>query len=268
MEAIAVSSDWVTTGLSAVVILLASVVHGIAGFGFAQVSMGIMPLFRSPASASIIFTATAVVSNGRVWWSVRDAFDWRKWIVPVGGLVVGMPLGIVVFSGFNEAQMRVAIGAVLVLAVVVVGATQQLDVVTDWIEESDYRPGNVIGATAGLLAGILGGAVAEPGDRVVGEVGAALERQLREGSFEFRRGQRPEEVDDTGEFVGIERRVRRGRRHGRQRLDCLPGGVDQQQRLCRLEHRLQYLLEALPVQIRPGNHGFNISTSVFNFNDE
>jgi len=145
----------------------AAAVHGIAGFGFAQVSMGIMPLFRSPSSASIIFTATAVVANARVWWSVRDASDWEKvdrscrW-----GLVVGMPLGIVVFSGFDAAQMRVAIGAVLVLAVIVVGATQQLDVVTDWIEEKDYRPG-IIGATAGLLAGILGGAVAVPGPPMI-----------------------------------------------------------------------------------------------------
>jgi len=133
MVAVSMTSDWVTTGLSAVVILVAAAVHGIAGFGFAQVSMGVMPLFRSPSSASIIFTATAVVANGRVLWSVRDAFDWEKWIVPVGGLVVGMPLGIFVFSGFDAAQMRVAIGAVLVLAVIVVGATQQLDVVTDWI---------------------------------------------------------------------------------------------------------------------------------------
>ncbi|WP_254524944.1 sulfite exporter TauE/SafE family protein [Natrinema caseinilyticum] len=155
------------TGLSAVVILVASVIHGIAGFGFAQVSMGLMPLFRSPSSASIIFTATAVVSNARVWWSVRDAFDWEKWIVPVGGLVVGMPLGIYVFSQFNKAQMRVAIGAVLVLAVIIVGATQQLDTVTDWIEDKDYRPGKIVGATAGLLAGIFGGAVAVPGPPMI-----------------------------------------------------------------------------------------------------
>ncbi len=161
------TSNWVMTGLSAVVILVASVIHGIAGFGFAQVSMGLMPLFRSPSSASIIFTATAVVSNARVWWSVRDAFDWEKWIVPVGGLVVGMPLGIYVFSQFNKAQMRVAIGAVLVLAVIIVGATQQLDTVTDWIEDKDYRPGKIVGATAGLLAGIFGGAVAVPGPPMI-----------------------------------------------------------------------------------------------------
>src|SRR6056297_2840527 len=129
--------------------------------------MGVMPLFRSPSSASIIFTATAVVSNARVWWSVRDAFDWRKWIVPIGGLVAGMPLGIYVFSRFNEAQMRVAIGAVLVLAVIIVGATQQLDVVTDWIEDMDYRPGKTVGATAGLLAGIFGGSVAVPGPPMI-----------------------------------------------------------------------------------------------------
>jgi len=161
------TSNWVTTGLSAVVILVASVIHGIAGFGFAQVSMGLMPLFRSPSAASIIFTATAVVSNARVWWSVRDAFDWRRWLVPVGGLVVGMPLGIYVFSRFSGAEMRVAIGAVLVVAVVVVGATQQLDVVTDWIEANGYRPGKVVGATAGLLAGIFGGAVAVPGPPMI-----------------------------------------------------------------------------------------------------
>ncbi len=53
------------------------------------------------------------------------------------------------------------------LAVIVVGATQQLDVVTDWIEARDYRPGKAIGATAGLFAGIFGGAVAVPGPPMI-----------------------------------------------------------------------------------------------------
>ncbi|MFC4247728.1 sulfite exporter TauE/SafE family protein [Natribaculum luteum] len=159
--------DWLISGLTALVILVASVVHGIAGFGFAQVSMGLLPLFRSPTSASIIFTVAAVVSNGRVWWSVRDAFDWRKWIVPMAGLVVGMPLGIYVFQQFNRAQMRAAIGVVLVIAVIVVGAMRQIDAVTDWIDRKGYRPGRLTGATAGLFAGILGGAVAVPGPPMI-----------------------------------------------------------------------------------------------------
>ncbi|MFC7047040.1 sulfite exporter TauE/SafE family protein [Halobacteriaceae archaeon GCM10025711] len=159
--------DWFVTGLTALVILVASVVHGIAGFGFAQLSMGLMPLFRSPSSASIIFTVAAVASNARVWWSVRDAFDWRKWAVPVAGLVVGLPLGIYIFSRFDAAQMRVAIGVVLLLAVVIVGATRQSDAVTDWIDERGYRPGRAVGVTAGLFAGIFGGAVAVPGPPMI-----------------------------------------------------------------------------------------------------
>lgn len=159
--------EWFLTALTALVILGASIVHGIAGFGFAQVSMGLMPLFRSPGSASIIFTVTAIVSNGRVWWSVREAFDWRKWIVPTAGLVVGLPLGIYVFQRFNETQMRAAIGVVLVVAVVVVGATRQSNTVTAWIEEKGYRPGKGVGATAGLFAGIFGGSVAVPGPPMI-----------------------------------------------------------------------------------------------------
>lgn len=45
---------------------VAEVAFGIAGFSFAQMSMGLMPLLRSPSSTSIIFTTTAVVSNARV----------------------------------------------------------------------------------------------------------------------------------------------------------------------------------------------------------
>ena len=78
-----------------------------------------------------------------------------------------MPLGIYVFGQFNKAQMRVAIGAVLVLAVILVGATQQSDAVTDWIEENEYRPGKFVGVMAGLLAGIFGGAVAVPGPPMI-----------------------------------------------------------------------------------------------------
>ncbi|PUU89658.1 hypothetical protein [Halanaerobium sp.] len=43
----------VETSLTFLVITLGTLVHGIAGFGVAQVSMGLMPLFRSPTSASI-----------------------------------------------------------------------------------------------------------------------------------------------------------------------------------------------------------------------
>lgn len=110
---------------------------------------------------------TAIFSNGRVWWSVRDDFEWTRWIVPVGGLALGLPLGVYVFSALNKAQLRAAIGIVLLLAVVLIAAVRQLDVVTNWMTESGIEPGWKTGATAGFLSGIFGGAVAIPGPPMI-----------------------------------------------------------------------------------------------------
>lgn len=60
--------DWLMTLWTALVIFGATVVHGIAGFGLAQISMGVLPLLRSPELASVVFSIVAVVSNARVWW--------------------------------------------------------------------------------------------------------------------------------------------------------------------------------------------------------
>lgn len=57
--------NWVATALTSLVIFVAAVVHGIAGFGYAQVAMGLLPLFRDPAAASIIFTVTALLNPQR-----------------------------------------------------------------------------------------------------------------------------------------------------------------------------------------------------------
>jgi hypothetical protein len=159
--------DWVTTALSALVIAVASIVHGIAGFGLAQVSMGLMPLFRSPDSASVIFSVVAVISNARIWWSVREDFDWKAWAIPVAGLAVGLPLGIYVFQSLGEEQLRLAIGITLLVAVALIAAVRQSSIVKEWFEERDFEPGWKVGVAAGFLAGILGGAVAIPGPPMI-----------------------------------------------------------------------------------------------------
>ena len=159
--------NWFDTLLSALVIFGATAVHGIAGFGLAQVSMGLMPLFRSPASASAIFSVIAVISNARVWWSVREDFRWKDWGAPVAGLVVGMPIGIYVFQTLDETQLRIAIGITLLVAVVLIAAARQFSIVQEWLKDTGLEPDWKIGVVAGLLAGLLGGAVAIPGPPMI-----------------------------------------------------------------------------------------------------
>ncbi|MFP4248801.1 MAG: TSUP family transporter [Armatimonadota bacterium] len=159
--------EWVQTLYTSLVILVASAVHGVAGFGISQVTMGIVPLFRSPQSASVIFSIVAVVANFRVWWSVRDDFQWRDWATPVIGLIAGLPIGIYFFKQWDEQTLRTAIGITLFLSVIVIASMQQVDAVEKWLETTRVNPGWPTAVIAGFLSGALGGAVAIPGPPMI-----------------------------------------------------------------------------------------------------
>jgi len=144
------------TLFSSITIFIASIVHGIAGFGLAQVAMGIMPLFRTAASV-------AVVSNFRVWWSVKDDFDVKDWIKPV----IGLPLGLYVFNQLDKGQVRIAIGLVLLLAVILIPLGKQTNALKNLFEDKDYSAGWILPLIAGFTAGVLAGAVAIPGPPMI-----------------------------------------------------------------------------------------------------
>lgn len=149
------------------IVFLGIVVHSIAGFGFAQVVMGLLPLIRNPQEASVIFNILAIASNARVLWSVRDSFDLKSWGVPVIGLVAGMPIGMYFFRNLNTEQFRTGIGLTLLLAVILILAMRQVDYIKDIIKESGWKPGYKTGILAGFIAGILGGSVAIPGPPMI-----------------------------------------------------------------------------------------------------
>lgn len=159
--------NWLITFLTSLTIFFASIVHGIAGFGLAQLGMGILPLFRSPQSAAIIFSIVAVFSNFRVWWSVRDSFDFKEYLKPLIGLTVGMPMGLYLFNQMNTEQVKTAIGATLLIAAILIILNNQTKMIEKWFENKDYEPKWLLPISVGLIAGLLGGAVAIPGPPMV-----------------------------------------------------------------------------------------------------
>ncbi|RPJ03968.1 MAG: sulfite exporter TauE/SafE family protein, partial [Deltaproteobacteria bacterium] len=90
--------DWIVTLWSALVVVVATTVHGITGFGTGQITMGVLPFFRDAGSASIVVSIVVFITNLRVFWSVRDEFNWKDWIIPVAGLAAGLPIGIYLFG--------------------------------------------------------------------------------------------------------------------------------------------------------------------------
>ena len=159
--------DWSVTILTSLVVFWGIIVHSIAGFGIAQVVMGLSPLFRDPASASIIFAPIAIISNWRVWWSVRSDFRWKDWAIPVVGLVFGLPAGIYLFSDLDRNQMRIVIAITLLISVILIALIRQLSFVKEWLKGTGFRPGWKTGVTAGFLTGVSGGAVAIPGPPMI-----------------------------------------------------------------------------------------------------
>ena len=159
--------DWVVTGLTALVVFFATTIHGIAGFGTGQITMGILPFFREPGPASVIVSMLVLVTNIRVLWSVRDSFNWKDWLIPVIGLVVGLPIGVYLFGTLDQEGLRVAIGIVMLIGTILILLTRQVTVINDWIRSTGWQPGPISGVIAGFLSGITGGAVSIPGPPMI-----------------------------------------------------------------------------------------------------
>jgi len=155
------------TAYTSIIVLLAAIVHSIAGFGFAQVAMGLLPLIRDAQHASVIFNLLAIVTNGRVLWSVKDSFDLKSWGLPVIGLIFGMPVGIYFFQNLKPSQFRLGIGLTLLLAVILIISMRQIDYFKDLMKKSSWEPGPKTAILTGFIAGIFGGSVAIPGPPMI-----------------------------------------------------------------------------------------------------
>jgi uncharacterized protein len=159
--------EWGTSALTAVVIFFATVIHGVAGFGTGQISMAVLPFFRDAGQASIIVSIIVLITNIRVFWSVRESWNFKEWIRPVIGLVLGLPLGIWLFGELDQESFSLAIGIVIILAAVLIAATREIESISKWIKDSGYRPGWPVALIAGFLSGFLGGAVSIPGPPMI-----------------------------------------------------------------------------------------------------
>ena len=141
----------------ATVIAAASFVMGLAGFGVALVAMAFLPFLMSPVTAVVLLTIYATVFALAIFIPVRRDF------VPAGvvdllvGTVLGTPLGVWVLATFPVAALNRLIGAVLVVVAVL-----------EWVGVYPERlSGRWWALGAGLVAGIVGGAVGTPGPPAV-----------------------------------------------------------------------------------------------------
>jgi hypothetical protein len=141
----------------ALIILGASFVMGLAGFGIALVSLAFLPYFMAPATAVVLMTLYAFV------FALAVFIQLRREVVPgaIGTLLVGtlagIPLGVWALAALPASALNRLIGLMLLFAVAL-----------EWFGLYPRRlASRGWGFGAGVLAGLTGGAVGTPGPPVI-----------------------------------------------------------------------------------------------------
>jgi uncharacterized membrane protein YfcA len=142
----------------AIVLFFASFTLGIAGFGFALVSMPFLSLFVSPKFAVPFVMLYGYAINFFLLLRFREYIEWRRlWPLLVGGLP-GIPLGIYFLKNFEDVWIKKIVGGV-----VIVFALWNLIART----ERRYVLSRFWAYLAGFASGILSGGTAMGGPPVL-----------------------------------------------------------------------------------------------------
>ena len=100
-----------------VIICFAAFLQSISGFGFSLLAMPLLSIFLNIQDAVVIATLCGIFTNAvhlKKDLQLVDQAIARR--ISLSALI-GMPLGVVVLSVFSATQMRVIIGAVIVVLV-------------------------------------------------------------------------------------------------------------------------------------------------------
>jgi uncharacterized protein len=149
-----VSLAWVG---GAGILALASFVFGLAGFGLGLVALSLLPFLMPPTTAvplvSVYSAAFALVMSIQL----RRDIVFSHLVALLGGALVGTPVGVWVLATLPASWLRRRIGLTLIGVVII-----------EWRGLSPRKlSGHHWGASAGVLSGLLGGAVGAPGLPVV-----------------------------------------------------------------------------------------------------
>jgi len=146
--------DWAAC---AVIMAVASLVMGLAGFGIALVAMAFLPYFMPPAPAIAVLTIYTVIFTVAIFVPVRRHLAPRGVTWLLVGTVLGTLPGVWILLAVSASTLNRIIGTVLVVVVLL-----------EWAGGYPERlTGRWWGLGAGFAAGVTGGAVGMPGPPVV-----------------------------------------------------------------------------------------------------
>ncbi len=142
---------------AALILFLAALVHGLAGFAFALLAVPLLSFLWPLLEIVPLMALLGLVLNGLLLLSLRRHFQWKRILSLLIGAALGVPSGALFLAKAPEEALRLLLG----LTLVIYGLWGLLN----------PRPHLVLsdlwGLLFGFLAGALGAALNTPGPPVV-----------------------------------------------------------------------------------------------------
>lgn len=126
----------------------ASFVAAVAGFALGVVALSIWLYALTPVQAAALVAAYALLVQGYAAWKLRRSIDVRRLLPFIVGSAVGIPAGIPVLSWASPADLRNAVGVLLILFSLYNLARPQLPQVR--------RGGPALDGIVGVVNGVVG----------------------------------------------------------------------------------------------------------------
>src|SRR5687768_14379833 len=126
----------------------AAFVAALAGFALGVVALAIWLYALTPVQAAALIAAYALLVQGYAVWKLRRSIDVRRLLPFILGSAVGIPAGISVLKWASPADLRNAVGVLLILFSIYSLARPQLPQVR--------RAGSLLDGVVGVFNGVLG----------------------------------------------------------------------------------------------------------------
>jgi uncharacterized membrane protein YfcA len=149
-----VSVAWLA---GAFVVFSAHFVYGVAGFGTGLVAMAFLPFLMTTSDAVVLMTVLTIVFATVIFVPLRRHVRPREIFGLIIGSIVGTPAGVWVLAVAPAAVVNRLIGVMLIVVVM-------LELTGKFPRRLD---GKAWGLGAGIVSGVLGGAVGLPGPPVI-----------------------------------------------------------------------------------------------------
>lgn len=139
------------------VTLVAGVIRGLAGFGFALIFIGAMTLVSVPAETVPLGTILDLVAGLHLVSGARRDADWQglRWLG--AGCLLGVPIGVAVLVNLDQEMLRLAIAVAILISVAGIMSGFRFA----------YAPGPRLLAGTGFLSGMMSGGGGIPGPPVI-----------------------------------------------------------------------------------------------------